>query len=647
MRNTRIHSTQHSRSPQPDDQIECDNTNAHPITSMHTETEIVDNIASIEGIIAIIDSDSNAFIPDESNSLSTIDFVDSSASGSSHKSLSKGNNFSKFHRELAAWAIKTKQTKSALNDLLTILRVKDETLPKDYRTLCKTPSNSNVQINEMDGGKYIHFGIENCLKHFIWTHKLEACIVEIDISIDGVPISKSSSKCLWPILINVPGYSTIMVVGVYFGNEKPADIDKFMQRFVEEYLFLSSNGLHMLGKRFELVIRCVVADAPARAFFSNIKSHSGYFSCHRCHIKGVYRGNSVRFPGTKNELRTNEEFRDKKDQKHHKSSNSLQFERIHNFDFVSDVIIDVMHSAFLGVMRSLLVCWVHERKNRFSLKKTEIEMLSARLRNIRLPEEFCRKPRDLKDLARFKATELRQLLLYILPICLVGVLRKEYYEHFLKFHCAIRILCSPDKCIELNRLASLFLKQFVEQFPRLYGVQRVSFNVHSLLHIAKDVEKFGQPLDNLSAFKFENYLQILKKRPKNGYRVLEQIYNRRAEEQMIDTYFPISENFRTPYHFSTKNYNNFIFIVDVGKIVKISKIEQETDTTLIAYGCEVLELSPCYESPICSSLIGMYKTNDTMKFDEIGKIELSVSNIKKVAQLPQEHKNYFVVLIHS
>lgn len=45
------------------------------------------------------------------------------------------------HRHLAAWAIKTKQSKAAVNDLLTILRVNDPLLPKDYRTLCRTPIN--------------------------------------------------------------------------------------------------------------------------------------------------------------------------------------------------------------------------------------------------------------------------------------------------------------------------------------------------------------------------------------------------------------------------------------------------------------------------------------------------------------------------
>lgn len=644
--NVQKHASKSPHSLQSNGEIECENMHAYKFTEMHTVSGMTKNIVNIVSTCPVDEIDLNAFNPDEPSFTNTIDDSNSNAINLSYNTTTKQHIFSKFHRELATWAVKTKQTRTAVNDLLGILRAKDETLPKDYRTLCRTPSNSNVQICEMDRGKYIHFGFENCLKHFIWTHELETDIIQIDISIDGVPVSKSSSKCLWPILINVVGFTPILVVGVYFGDEKPTDIDNFMQRFVDEYVNLSSNGFQMLGKKYDLAVRCVVADAPARAFFSNIKSHSGYYSCHRCHIKGVYCERRVCFPNVKYKRRTSEEFRAKKDENHHKSSNSLQFERIRDFDFVSNVVIDVMHAAFLGVMRSLLICWVNIRKQKFSLKKSEIETLSARIKNIQLPEEFSRKPRDLKYLKRFKATELRQLLLYILPISLIGIMQKEYYEHFLKFHCAIRILCSPVQCIELNRIASSFLKLFVEHFPRLYGRKRVSYNVHSLLHIADDVKKFSQPLDNLSAFKFENYLQILKKTPKNGYRVLEQIYNRRAEEEMVDNYFPIIKNFRQPYRFSTKIHNNFIFIVDLQKIVKILKIERETDTTLTTHGYEVLEFSSCYDSPISSSLIGMYKTQNTIKFNGLEKIELFKSNIKKIAHLSFESENYFLVLLH-
>lgn len=142
--------------------------------------------------------------------------------------------FSNYHRQLANWAIKTKQTRSAVNDLLKILHTNDETLPKDYRTLCKTPMDSHTQICEMDTGNYIHFGLEHCLTHFLWTNDLETDTILFDVSIDGVPVSKSSSSCLWPILINVIGYAPVMVVGVYFGDEKPKNINNFFKYFVDE-----------------------------------------------------------------------------------------------------------------------------------------------------------------------------------------------------------------------------------------------------------------------------------------------------------------------------------------------------------------------------------------------------------------------------
>lgn len=186
-----------------------------------------------------------------------------------HESSAKPQQdyFSNFHQELAAWAIKTKQTRVAVNSLLTILHAKDDTLPRDYRTLCKTPVDASAQIVNMSPEKYIHFGVECCLKHFIWTNQLNADIIQMDISIDGVPVSKSSSKCLWPILLNVVGFASIMLVGVYFGEEKPDNIDHFLKFFIDEYLKLSTCGIQMFGKYYKLAIRCIVADAPARAFF--------------------------------------------------------------------------------------------------------------------------------------------------------------------------------------------------------------------------------------------------------------------------------------------------------------------------------------------------------------------------------------------
>ena len=49
---------------------------------------------------------------------------------------------------------------------------------------------------------------------------------------------------------------------------------------------------------------------------------------------------------------------------------------------------------------------------------------------------------SLDDIDRYKATELRQLLLHTGKIILKDILHKEYYNHFLVLNTAISILIS-------------------------------------------------------------------------------------------------------------------------------------------------------------------------------------------------------------
>jgi hypothetical protein len=58
--------------------------------------------------------------------------------------------------------------------------------------------------------------------------------------------------------------------------------------------------------------------------------------------------------------------------------------------------------------------------------------------------------------------------------------------------------------------AERILTSFVEQFQNLYGLNRMTFNIHALLHLAEYVRKFG-PLHNYSLFVFENFNGILNK----------------------------------------------------------------------------------------------------------------------------------------
>ena len=58
-------------------------------------------------------------------------------------------------------------------------------------------------------------------------------------------------------------------------------------------------------------------------------------------------------------------------------------------------------------------------------------------------------------------------------------------------------------------LAEQLVKNFVREYGELYGKESLVFNVHALIHIPKDVFRFGS-LDEYSAFPFENKLQELK-----------------------------------------------------------------------------------------------------------------------------------------
>ena len=62
----------------------------------------------------------------------------------------------------------------------------------------------------------------------------------------------------------------------------------------------------------------------------------------------------------------------------------------------------------------------------------------------------------------------------------------------------------------------------------MYGESFVGHNVHGLIHLAKDVKRYGS-LYNFSAFPFESYLNVLKKKIRKSHKPLEQLVKRLAE----------------------------------------------------------------------------------------------------------------------
>jgi len=127
------------------------------------------------------------------------------------------------------------------------------------------------------------------------------------------------------------------------------------------------------------------------------------------------------------------------------------------------------------------------------------------------PSEFVRLPRSLNDIEYWKANELRTFLLFTGPIILKGRLKKQFYFHFIKLHCAIKILATPALYSTKNEIAYNLIVEFVKEFKTYYGSHFMTHNIHSLIHLPYYAKIHGC-LDNFSAFKYENYFGLLKKK---------------------------------------------------------------------------------------------------------------------------------------
>ena len=61
-----------------------------------------------------------------------------------------------FQTDLAKWAVKNKITRTAVDELLSVLREHGHRPPKNARTLLKTPR--QVETKDLCGGQYRYFG---------------------------------------------------------------------------------------------------------------------------------------------------------------------------------------------------------------------------------------------------------------------------------------------------------------------------------------------------------------------------------------------------------------------------------------------------------------------------------------------------------
>lgn len=113
---------------------------------------------------------------------------------------------------LQIWALKHRVTHMAMNDLLSILNSAGvssqigKPLPKDSRTILKTPT--HVDIQNLTDGKLWYYGVQKCIEN-IFKNINRDINITLNFNFDGVPLYNSSKITFWPILSSIKGFYQI------------------------------------------------------------------------------------------------------------------------------------------------------------------------------------------------------------------------------------------------------------------------------------------------------------------------------------------------------------------------------------------------------------------------------------------------------
>lgn len=432
--------------------------------------------------------------------------------------------------------------------------------------------------------------------------------------------------------------NNVFPIGVHCGTQKPNDSNDYLKDFVTEAEQLILNGIYINGKFYKVVLDVVCCGVPAKSFILKIKGHNGFYSCSRCKIEGEYIENRLSFPysepSNRPSERTHQDYVQRAQISHHVFSNNSCLVEIPRFDIVKGFSLDYMHLVCLGVVKKLIMLWMKGPLN-VRLPSWKINQLSELIVNLKpvFVCEFSRKPRTLIEVARWKATEFRSFLLYIGPIVLDKVLSNHCFKNFKALSVAMTILLTPGLS-EFVQFARDLLEYFVKSFEQIYGRHLVSSNIHGLIHLVDDYQRYG-PLDLCSAFPFENYMKVLKTMLRKPDKPLKQIVKRYHEgsnlviqptKTKLKTYSIlgphnrgslvdnmtinpqystlVKDNFKIKSKIDAESYfctnNN-----DIVKLVNIAHLKATGEAILI--GKKFIQKKYFYNQPIRSSLLNIYE----------------------------------------
>lgn len=222
---------------------------------------------------------------------------------------------------------------------------------------------------------------------------------------------------------------------MFFLNDFVAEIRELVLNGIDVEL-LNNNILTVSHKK--VIVDTCCCDAPACAFVLKTKTHTGFYSCARCTVKGQYLERRVCFPNLQCSMRTHEDSINKIQRQYHTDGDVTTILSIPNFDVVNNFSLNYMHIVCFGVVKKILMLWkgnlgIGRRGiNNQKLNNRIIKNISNRLISFKtcIPCDFVRKPRSLVELSRWKATEYRLFLLYVGVVSIHLIVPKKLYQLF-------------------------------------------------------------------------------------------------------------------------------------------------------------------------------------------------------------------------
>ncbi len=195
-----------------------------------------------------------------------------------------------------------------------------------------------------------------------------------------------------------------------------------------------------------------------------------------------------------------------------------------HFNIVWSLSPEYMHAILQGMSKRLLNFFIGSKysNKEYYIHPAARKILNRKILNIRPTSSIVRKARSLNQMANFKASEYRSMLLYYLPICLPGSVPNVYVKHVRLLSAAVYILLKKSIPTEEVDRAERMLLSFVQQHQQLFGEQNMVMVVHLVQHLAESVRQLG-PLWCHSAFPFERNNGCLLKLVSGTTDVLHQI----------------------------------------------------------------------------------------------------------------------------